>query len=153
MTRSETFVPVVDNSINWTNFNAMDEAGSGTTSGAWTTKKAESGSSASDCGPKDESEWVEIDGIYIEHDVHRSRFLANIGTGQRPYLSYLIDKSSRTIAMTHTFVPKERRGRGIAKALADRAFMFARKNRWDVIPTCSYISDTYLPRLQAPKPA
>ena len=94
----------------------------------------------------DEKEWVEVNGVYIEHDVNRSRFLAHIGTGQRPYLTYLVDKSSGTIDLNHTFVPKEMRGRGIAKALCDRAFMYAEKHSFKVIPSCSYVKDTYMTR-------
>ena len=93
-----------------------------------------------------ESEWVEIDGLFLEHDVARSRFIANVGHGERPYLTYLVDLGSKTMEIQHTFVPKAKRGRGIAKALCDRAFMFARRNKWEVIPTCTYVSGKYLKR-------
>ena len=69
-----------------------------------------------------EQEWVEVDGVYIEHDVHRCRFLAHVGSGERPKLDYRIDESSRTLDIVHTYTPKQYRGRGIAHALCNRAF-------------------------------
>ena len=63
-----------------------------------------------------EQEWVEVDGVYIEHDVHRSRFLAHDGSGERPHLDYRIDASSHSMDIVHTFTPREHRGRGIAHA-------------------------------------
>ena len=41
---------------------------------------------------------------------------------------------------------KQYRGRGIAHALCNRAFLFAKKHQYEVIPTCSYVRDTYLIR-------
>ena len=101
----------------------------------------------------EEREWVEVDGVYIEHDTKRSRFLAHVGSGERPYLSYLIDLSSRTIDIRHTYTPNALRGRGIAHALCNRAFLFAKKNGWEVIPSCSYVSGTYLKRIENEKPS
>jgi uncharacterized protein len=45
-----------------------------------------------------------------------------------------------------TFVPAKARGRGIAERLVAEAFRFARAKGWRVRPSCSYVSDTYLPR-------
>ena len=101
----------------------------------------------------EENEWIEVDGVYIEHDTNRSRFLAHVGTGVRPHLDYRIDHSSNSIDIIHTFTPRELRGRGIAYALCNRAFLFAKKNKWEVIPSCTYVRDTYLKRKETEKPS
>ena len=42
--------------------------------------------------------------------------------------------------LTHTNVPKELSGRGIAGHLAKSAFEHARKNNMRVVPQCSYMA-------------
>ncbi|XP_003579764.1 acetyltransferase At1g77540 [Brachypodium distachyon] len=54
--------------------------------------------------------------------------------------------ASAAMVMVHTYVPGSKRGRGLASRLCDAAFAHARRHGLRVIPTCSYISDTYLPR-------
>ncbi|KAJ1271022.1 hypothetical protein BS78_06G096800 [Paspalum vaginatum] len=53
--------------------------------------------------------------------------------------------------MVHTYVPRSKRGQGLAALLCDAAFAHARSRGMRVVPTCSYISDTYLPRNPALK--
>ncbi|XP_020589857.1 acetyltransferase At1g77540-like [Phalaenopsis equestris] len=48
--------------------------------------------------------------------------------------------------MLHTYVPRNKRGMGVAKHLCVAAFSYAQTHSMLVIPTCSYISDTFLPR-------
>ncbi|KAL5225025.1 hypothetical protein ABZP36_011664 [Zizania latifolia] len=48
--------------------------------------------------------------------------------------------------LVHTYVPGSKRGQGLAARLCDAAFAHARRHGMRVLPTCSYISDTYLPR-------
>ncbi|XP_052152455.1 acetyltransferase At1g77540-like [Oryza glaberrima] len=48
--------------------------------------------------------------------------------------------------MAHTYVPGSKRGRGLAARLCDAAFAHARRRGMRILPTCSYISETYLPR-------
>uniref|UniRef100_J3LXZ3 N-acetyltransferase domain-containing protein n=1 Tax=Oryza brachyantha TaxID=4533 RepID=J3LXZ3_ORYBR len=48
--------------------------------------------------------------------------------------------------LVHTYVPGSKRGRGLAARLCDAAFAHARRRGMLVLPTCSYISETYLPR-------
>ena len=43
-----------------------------------------------------------------------------------------------------TFTPPELRGRGIAEQLALAAFSYAKEKNMKVIPTCPYISETFL---------
>ncbi|PUZ47175.1 hypothetical protein GQ55_7G142700 [Panicum hallii var. hallii] len=42
--------------------------------------------------------------------------------------------------MVHTYVPRSKRGRGLAARLCDAAFAHARGRGMRVVPTCSYIS-------------
>ncbi|CAO2035051.1 unnamed protein product [Urochloa humidicola] len=54
--------------------------------------------------------------------------------------------SPAVMDMVHTYVPRSKRGQGLAARLCDAAFAHARSHGMRVVPTCSYISDTYLPR-------
>lgn len=54
-------------------------------------------------------------------------------------------QKEHTISITHTSVPVELRGRGVAAELAKYAFDYAEKNKLRVIPLCSYFS-TFLQR-------
>ncbi|KAJ3700389.1 hypothetical protein LUZ61_004094 [Rhynchospora tenuis] len=65
------------------------------------------------------------------------------------YLQYhllQIGEGKTAIDMVHTFVPRSKRGMGLAAKLCDAAFAHAQSRELAVIPTCSYISDTYLPK-------
>jgi len=46
--------------------------------------------------------------------------------------------------MHRTFVLPAGRGQGVARALCDHAFQFAKEQEYQVKPTCSYIRDHYL---------
>ncbi|KAH7671180.1 Acyl-CoA N-acyltransferase protein [Dioscorea alata] len=61
-----------------------------------------------------------------------------------------MDNSTKTVMdMVHTFVPRSKRGMGLAAILCSAAFDHAKRHSMVVIPTCSYISDTFLPRCPA----
>jgi predicted GNAT family acetyltransferase len=49
------------------------------------------------------------------------------------------------IILTHTFVPPELRGRGLAEKLVRAALRFAQAERLTVVPACSYVA-AYLDR-------
>jgi predicted GNAT family acetyltransferase len=77
----------------------------------------------------------------IEHDE----------VGQKFFIAYEDDeallaytKVNDILDIHHTFVPESMRGRGIADRLAAAAFEYAEKNGLKIIPTCSYIKDTFL---------
>lgn len=55
-------------------------------------------------------------------------------------------KKTTVIDMAHTFVPASKRGLGLAGHLCVAAFDHARRHSLLVLPTCSYVSDTFLPR-------
>ena len=48
--------------------------------------------------------------------------------------------------MDHTITPESMRGRGIAEHVTLAAFQFCEREGYRVIPTCTYISDTFLSR-------
>ncbi|CAN6235021.1 unnamed protein product [Urochloa humidicola] len=66
------------------------------------------------------------------------------------FLEYRLP-SPAVMDMVHTYVPRSKRGQGLAARLCDAAFAHARGHGMRVVPTCSYISDTYLPRNPALK--
>lgn len=59
-------------------------------------------------------------------------------------LEYRMGRGNR-IALTHTGVPKEMEGKGIASALARTALDYARANGLKVLPLCAFVQ-TYLKR-------
>ncbi|MFO1447590.1 MAG: GNAT family N-acetyltransferase [Opitutaceae bacterium] len=44
------------------------------------------------------------------------------------------------VAFTHTYVPPEWRGGGVASTLAHAALREARRRGWRVVPQCSYVA-------------
>ncbi|CAM6127666.1 unnamed protein product [Calypogeia fissa] len=73
----------------------------------------------------------------------------------KAYLSYTVraprsknsaEKTPDVLDLQHTFVPGSFRGQGVAARLCVAAFEHAKEKGFLVQPTCSYISDTFLPR-------
>ncbi|GLJ12008.1 hypothetical protein SUGI_0181910 [Cryptomeria japonica] len=52
----------------------------------------------------------------------------------------------KVMDITHTFVPTSMRGMGMAQHLCNAAFRHAQLNSLSIIPSCSYVSETFLPR-------
>lgn len=71
----------------------------------------------------------------IEHNRAARRFETRVD-GSFCELDYSLDNNVMTI--THTGVPEEVGGRGIASALAQMAMDTARAEGWKVVPACSY---------------
>ncbi|KAI3691619.1 hypothetical protein L6452_31416 [Arctium lappa] len=65
---------------------------------------------------------------------------------KQAYLQYELRNGGKVMDMVHTFVPPTKRGLGLASHLTVAAFNHARSSSLSVIPTCSYISDTFIPR-------
>ncbi len=79
----------------------------------------------------------------IKHDEAGSIFTAPVkGFSVLASLEYV--RSAHVLDITHTFVPPEARGQGLAKHLANAAFAYARAQKLSVRPSCSYISGSYL---------
>ncbi|XP_059630740.1 acetyltransferase At1g77540-like [Cornus florida] len=62
------------------------------------------------------------------------------------YLQYQLRDGGKVMDIVHTFVPSTKRGLGLASHLCVSAFTHAKSHSISVIPTCSYVSDTFLPR-------
>lgn len=58
--------------------------------------------------------------------------------GHESRLDYVI--SGQQITFTHTFVPPELRGRGLAEKLVRAALADARTKHLQVVPACSYVA-------------
>lgn len=74
-------------------------------------------------------------GFSVQHDPASHVFSVEV-EGFRGVVDYTVDDGVMTI--THTGVPSEIGGRGVAAALVKAALDTARSNGWRVIPACSY---------------
>ncbi len=71
----------------------------------------------------------------IIHDASRHRFVTLVD-GYEGYVEY--ELMGDNLAITHTIVPAEIGGRGIASDLVRQAFDYARQEGLGVVPLCSY---------------
>ena len=74
--------------------------------------------------------------VDVVHRPEQSRFEAEVEGGVA-FLSY--ERAGGTAVMTHTIVPRELEGRGIAGHLAQAAVGWARGEGLDIEPQCSYV--------------
>ncbi|HEY8933211.1 MAG TPA: GNAT family N-acetyltransferase [Rariglobus sp.] len=75
--------------------------------------------------------------VTVRHDEASHRFVAEID-GHLAHTDYEIE--SDRMVFTHTFVPPELRGRGVAEQLVRRALAHARARNLRVVPVCSYVA-------------
>lgn len=73
----------------------------------------------------------------IQHEDNNHRFTTTV-EGHLCVLDY--EKKDTVMTITHTGVPNEVGGKGIAAALTKVALDTARQNGWRVVPRCSYAS-------------
>lgn len=75
----------------------------------------------------------------IQHDRAAHRFETRVD-GAKCELDYTLAAglTATVMTITHTGVPPEVGGRGIASALVQAAFDAARNEGWKVVPACSY---------------
>jgi len=73
----------------------------------------------------------------IHHDAGRSRFETTVD-GMQCVADYRL--LGQTMVMTHTYVPPQLEGRGIAAELVSAAMDHARQNDYKVDPRCSYVA-------------
>ncbi|GAB5559391.1 MAG: GNAT family N-acetyltransferase [Synoicihabitans sp.] len=78
----------------------------------------------------------------VSHDPNQHRFTIEID-GHTGLIDY-IDQGA-VWALTHTYVPVELRGQGVAAKLVEAAFDAARKAGVKIDPQCSYVA-TYMQR-------
>lgn len=72
----------------------------------------------------------------MRHNVPEGRFEAEV-EGRLSVADYQLRDGS--MVMTHTFVPPELRGRGLAEKLVRAALEHARAEQLKVVPACSYV--------------
>ena len=77
------------------------------------------------------------DEIAVTHNAAETRFEALVD-GQLAICDYQIEGDR--IVFTHTFVPSELRGRGVAQKLVRVALDYARTHSLKVVPACSYVA-------------
>jgi predicted GNAT family acetyltransferase len=75
--------------------------------------------------------------IDVKHNPAESRFEAVVD-GHLSVCDYQRNESG--LVFTHTYVPSELRGRGIAEKLVRAALQFARDEKLKVVPACSYVA-------------
>ena len=80
--------------------------------------------------------------VKVTHNAAQSRFEAEVD-GRLSVADYRLRGS--VMVMTHTGVPFEQRGHGIAAALVEAALEHARARGLKVDPACSYV-DQYMRR-------
>ena len=80
--------------------------------------------------------------IMVRHNPAENRFEVEVD-GRLSVADY--ELRGTEMIMTHTFVPPELRGRGIAAKLVRSALEHARSERLKVVPACSYV-DVYFKR-------
>lgn len=89
-----------------------------------------------------EKQQREAGGLEIRHDVPGGRFVTRVD-GHEGYVGYQRDGDVLTI--THTEVPPEIGGRGIAAQLVAAALDHARSQGLKVVPRCPY-AKSYIDR-------
>ena len=84
----------------------------------------------------------------IVHDKAEHKFVAEaVPTGDRldAYVTYVHPRGKPHVYdLNHTFVNPKFRGQGLAAIVCDGAFQQIEEEGGTVIPTCSYISETFL---------
>lgn len=75
--------------------------------------------------------------VRVEHNPAEHRFEATVD-GRLCVAEYR--ENAGVLTFTHTYVPPELRGRGIAEKLVRAALEYARAEHFRVIPACSYVA-------------
>lgn len=56
------------------------------------------------------------------------------------YIEYVLVNDGKVMGILHTYVPRSKRGLGMASHLCVAAFDHAKSHSMSIIPTCSYVS-------------
>ncbi len=73
----------------------------------------------------------------VQHRPEHQRFEIPLDEGEPAVAAYRRD--GRRLVLTHTHVPREREGAGLATALAHAAFGYARAEGLEVVPQCAFM--------------
>jgi predicted GNAT family acetyltransferase len=79
----------------------------------------------------------------IRHNEQETRFETTVD-GSTAFAEYDLEGPDR-IVFTHTIVPDELSGRGVAAAIVKQGLDYARQEKLTVVPQCSYVA-TYIKR-------
>ena len=79
----------------------------------------------------------------VEHDEMAQKFFIDLGN-KEALLAYTEINNIWDIHIV--IIPEENRGQGIAEKLALAAFNTAKKMGYKIIPSCSYVNDSFLPK-------
>lgn len=74
----------------------------------------------------------------IRNNERQSQFETTID-GHTGYTAYDLEEPGR-IVFTHTIVPPELEGRGVASAIVKHALEYARAKNLKVVPQCAYVA-------------
>jgi predicted GNAT family acetyltransferase len=77
------------------------------------------------------------DDIAVTHNTADTRFEAQV-YGQLAVCDYQL--TGDRMVFTHTYVPTELRGRGVAQKLVRVALEYAKDHNYKVVPACSYVA-------------
>ena len=80
--------------------------------------------------------------VEVRHNQAEHRFEAEVD-GKVAVADYVLRDGE--MVMTHTYVPPEFRGRGIAEKVVRAALEYARAQQLRVVPACSYV-DLFIQR-------
>ncbi len=80
------------------------------------------------------------DELVVEHEDLgvRGRYFVRLGDGSEAEMTWRRARDG-VIAIDHTFVPPQYRGKGIAEKLVDTGIADARARNLKIIPVCSYV--------------
>src|SRR5437870_4462565 len=101
-----------------------------------------SGSGVMVCKSGPDLEAAAVMSFHVDNNEAESRFETNVD-GNVAVAEY--EKRPGTIVFTHTEVPKELAGRGIAQEIVKTALEYAREKKLKVVPLCAYVK-SYLER-------
>ena len=85
----------------------------------------------------------------VAHDPERGRFFIRLGN-EEAFLAYR--QIGDALDFAHVFVPPAERGKSHAGRILIAAFEYAKAENLRVIPTCPYVSGTFLPRFPKYQP-
>ncbi len=78
----------------------------------------------------------------VLHDEPAHRFYLQLTDGSEAFLLYR--RQADALDLYRTYVPPSSRERGLAEKLVETGFRYAQAQHLKVIPTCSYVSETFL---------
>ena len=73
----------------------------------------------------------------VEHDEKENRFFVSLDGDEADLVYTRI--GPKLIDLQHTYVPESARGHGVADALAEAAFAYAREHGDRVVPSCPFV--------------